>query len=49
MQTHKVLKNVRYLEEDEKNGTYIFKYEDFLNLMKKGDKIGVYSILDNNK
>jgi hypothetical protein len=49
MQTHKVIRHVRFDEHIEKEKVYSFSYSDILSLIKKDEKIGLFEIQDDNQ
>ena len=45
MNTHKVLRFVKYREYDEQEKSHLFDFTDHINLIKAGEKVGVFKIL----
>jgi hypothetical protein len=44
--SYKVLKRIRFSHFDEISEIYSFQYSDNLNLIKIGEKVGVFEILE---
>jgi hypothetical protein len=49
MQSHKVIRNVKYKEYDESEKFYLFEHRDVINLIKIGEKVGIFEILKDRK
>jgi len=45
MNSHKVLRNVKYKNYDEQDKSHLFDFTDHINLLKSGEKVGVFKIL----
>ena len=45
--SHKVLRFVKFCEYDEENKLHLFIYKDILNLIKSGERVGVFEVLKN--
>ncbi len=48
MQTHKVIRFIRFDEYDAQEKLHLFSYKDKLNLIKKGEKVGLFQIKEDN-